>query len=284
MSLGRGLGALITATASRKKTVFNTGDSSGRDGERVWQVPVGEIHPNANQPRRQFNADDLNELAQSIKQHGVLQPLLVAEKPDGGYELVAGERRWRAAQLSGLPSVPVMVKKLADQQKLEVALIENIQRQDLNPIEEAFAYRRLLDEFGLTQQAVAEKVGKSRPAIANAVRLLELPDEVQTALIQGKINTGQARALLSIAEKDEQLKILSSMLGERITVRELEREAAKRSKTPRRRDPNLLYLEDNLRQFLGAKVAISSKGERGTITINYHSLEELNELVKKITE
>ena len=274
MSIGRGLGALITPTISKKK-------NSDESRDKIWSVPVLEIKPNPKQPRRNFKVEELNELAESIRQHGVLQPLLVAEKNAGGYELIAGERRWRASQLAGLSTVPVIVKELAENQKLEVSLVENIQRENLNPIEEAFAYKRLMEEFGLTQQMVAEKVGKSRPAIANTVRLLDLPEEAKSALVVGKINAGQARALLSVNDAKQQMEILASMLGEKITVREMEREAQKRNPASRR-DANLLYLEEKLRGALGTKVSVSQKGERGIISINYYSKEELAEIIKKI--
>src|SRR3989344_139124 len=280
MSIGRGLGALISPTFSKKKP--SADDTSGT--QRIWMVPVSEIKPDPRQPRRNFKPEELKELAESIRQHGVLQPLLVAEKADGGYEIIAGERRWRASQLAGLATLPVIVKEMAEGQKLEVALIENIQREDLNPLEEAFAFKRLIEEFGLTQQQVAEKVGKSRPVIANTIRLLELPEEASAALVAGKITRGQARALLSITDKAQQLEVLASMLGEKITVRELEREAQKRNegKQARRRDPNLLYLEEKLREALGTKVAVTQKGEQGTVSISYYSKEELAEIVKKI--
>ncbi len=283
MSLGKGLGALITSTGARKKTTFNTSDT-GTSG-KIWMFPFSEIFPNSKQPRRNFKETELSELAASIKEHGILQPLLVAEKTDGGYELVAGERRWRASQLIGLSTVPVIVKELAEEQKLEVSLIENIQRQDLDPIEEAFAYKRLIEEFGLTQQQVADKVGKSRPVIANTIRLLELPQEVQTALVKGAINTGQARALLAVGDTKQQLDLLASMQGQKITVRELEREGAKVSRSHLvRRDPNVSYLEDQLRAALGARTTIRQKGEHGTITIDYYSKTELGDIIKKICE
>src|SRR3989338_7207009 len=281
MSLGKGLGALIAPT-SRKKTVYATGEEN-KSHQRIWMVPLSEIEPTANQPRRHFAEAELQELAESIRQNGILQPLLVEEKSDGGYQIVAGERRWRASQIVGLTEVPVIVKQLADQERLEVALIENVQREDLNPIEEAFAYKRLIEEFGLTQQQVAEKVGKSRPAVANAVRLLELPEPAQKALVHKQISPGQGRALLSIENREQQLEILQSMLGEKMTVRELEREAQKRGAGgTRRRDPNVLYLEEKLRAALGTKVSITQKGNRGSILIDYYSPEELALIIKKI--
>lgn len=282
MSIGRGLGALITATGPRKKTIFNTGDTTST--ERIWVVPLSEIKPNPNQPRRQFKEAELKELAESIKEYGILQPILVDERVDGGYEIIAGERRYRAARLAGLASVPVVVKSLANQQKLEVALIENIQRENLNPIEEAFSFQRLIEEFGLTQEQMAAKVGKSRSAVANAIRLLTLPEQIQAALIAGSVSSGQARALLSITDAKQQSDVFLSMLGEKMTVREVERTAREKRATPlRRRDPNLLYVEEKLRAALGTKVSVTQKGETGAITIHYFSKEELADLIKKIT-
>lgn len=278
MALGRGLNALISSGSKQKNTAD---DQTGQD--RVWYIPVSSIAPNTHQPRQNFSTPELEDLSASIKEHGILQPLLVTERADGGYELVAGERRWRAAQMAGLATVPALIKKFADQQKLEVALIENIQRENLNPLEEAFAYQRLMEEFSLTQQDVAEKVGKSRPAVANFIRLLSLPEEVKTALVDKRINMGQARALLSLEDSAKQLDMLSSMLGQRITVRELERTVGKQNQNKGHRDPNLNYLEDQLRTALGTKVTLTKKGERGTIVIDYYSQEELTNIIKKIT-
>ncbi len=280
MSLGRGLGALITPTIKNNNQTPHSSESEGK----IWFIPVSKITSDPKQPRKHFKPEELDQLASSIKEHGVLQPLLVVEKIDGGYELVAGERRWRASQLAGLTTVPVLIKQWADQEKLEVSLIENIQRENLNPLEEAFAYKRLIEEFNLTQQQVAERVGKSRPAIANAVRLLDLPDQVQAALVDGKINSGQARALLSLLTPQEQLNMLSSMLGNKMTVRDLERESNKQkvlSNRPIRKDPNLLYLEDKLRAELSTKVNITQKGIRGTIVIDYYSDDDLKRLINK---
>src|SRR3989344_8448301 len=171
MALGKGLNSLIPPGRSRKATRIETGSAGDRD--KIWHIPISEIVPNLEQPRKTFSQEDLADLVSSIKQHGVLQPITVTEKDDGGYELIAGERRWRASQIAGRPTIPAIVRSASQQEKLELALIENIQRQNLNPIEEAFAFRRLMDEFGLTQQQVADQVGKSRPAVANTVRLLD---------------------------------------------------------------------------------------------------------------
>lgn len=283
--MGRGLGAILTPTTGRKKNALTAG-SEGVTGksERVWLIPLSEIFPNPDQPRRSFNTDELKELADSIKLHGVLQPILVAEKTDGGYTLVAGERRYRAAKLLSLPTIPAIVKVLENEEQLEVALIENIQRSELNPLEEAFAFQRLIEEFGLTQQDVAEKVGKSRPAIANTVRLLTLPEEAQNALVEKKISMGQARALLGMSNQAEQLEMLQSMLGEKITVRELEQKVRDKKGKGVRRDPNALYVEEELRGALGTKVSLSQKGESGTITIHFFSKDELAEIVRKIVD
>ncbi|KKU25202.1 MAG: ParB-like protein [Microgenomates group bacterium GW2011_GWA2_46_16] len=285
MSLGRGLGALITSSTGRQTKQYNTGDDHNADAHKIWHIPLGEIEANINQPRKTFKPEELSELANSIKEHGVLQPVLVAEKSNGGYELIAGERRLRASKLLGLATIPAIIKNLADQEKVEIALIENIQREDLNPIEEAFAFRRLIEEFDLTQQDVADKVGKSRPAVANSIRLLELPEEIQEALIADKINTGQARALLSLDDKAKQMEVLASMLGAKISVREVEhRVAGSRDPHKSRRDPNLLFLENKLREVLGAKVTITQKGERGTIVVDYFSKEELKRLIEELAK
>lgn len=284
MSLGRGLGALISST--KKDSVIPQQSANVSTGEKVWMVPVTTIKPSVNQPRKHFKPEELQELADSIKQHGVLQPLLVTEKTDGNYELIAGERRYRAAKIAGLTTVPVIIKKIEAQQKLEIALIENIQRQDLNALEEAFAYKRLIEEFGLTQEEVAQKVGKSRPAVANTIRLLDLPNAIQTALVEGKISMSQGRTLLSLETEQQQLDMLGSMLGKKITVRELEQEVSKTHlhKNPGRKDANTVYLEDKMRAVLGAKVSISQKGEQGSITITFHSKQELGDLIKKIID
>jgi len=286
MALGRGLGALITSTGKEGSQILNKDQS--HNGGQVWYIPLTNISPNPNQPRKRFAPEELQELAESIKQYGVLQPLIVSEKKDGGYELIAGERRLRASAIAGIPTVPAIIKQLPEKSKLEIALIENIQRSNLDPIEEAFAYKRLIEEFGLSQQEVAEKMSKSRSAVANAVRLLDLPLPAQTALIDNKINTSQARAILSLEGEEERLNLLSSLLGQKISVRELERKIAQR-KISRgsslvRRDPNLLYLENKLRERLGTKVVITKKGESGTIVLSYYSTEELGRLVDRLTE
>ncbi len=291
MSLGRGLGALITSTASRQKSRLAAGkgdDSSGGASgaaQKIWQVPWSEIQPNARQPRKDFNSEELSGLAESIKKHGILQPLLVVEKSDGGYELVSGERRLRAAKIAGLATVPVIVKELADQEKLEVALVENIQRADLNPVEMAFAFKRLAEEFGLTHEEIGKKVGKGRPTVSNYIRLLGLPAEIQAALVDGRIGEKQGRMLLSIAEEQERLKMFAVMINEKMDHHEADdrTQKFKIKQGTLRRDPNVVYVEDKLRTALGTRVFITNKKSgQGTITIEYYSKEELARLVKKL--
>jgi len=284
MALGKGLDSLISS-AGRKIIRRETAVSSGTN--HMWQIPLSEIVPNVEQPRKNFSHQDLEDLVQSIKKHGVLQPITVTEKGDGGYELIAGERRFRASQIAGLATIPAIVRVASRQEKLELALIENIQRQNLDPIEEAFAFHRLMNEFGLTQQAVADQVGKSRPVIANTVRLLDLPEPIQKALIDGILSMGKARALLSLKDEKEQLHVFQEMVGKSVTVRDVERAVADKGQQSRkgsiRRDPNIRAQEELIEERLGTKVEITKKGVRGTIVIHYASLDELKRLMKELT-
>lgn len=279
MALGKGLNSLIPQSSSRKHVHKETDG----DSQKIWHIPLSEIVPNSEQPRKNFSHSDLEDLVSSIKKHGVLQPVTVTERNDGGYELIAGERRFRASTIAGLATVPAIVRQVTAQEKLELALIENIQRQDLNPIEEAFAYQRLMDEFQLTQEEVSQAVGKSRPVIANTVRLLQLPDVVQKALVDGQISTGKAKALLSLKDEKEQMKVFASMMGEGVTVRDVERAVAQKGPASRkgsvRRDPNVAAQEEILEGKLGTKVRITQKGGRGTIVIDYYSRDELKRLL-----
>lgn len=283
MALGKGLDSLIPQSRHSRDS-----SAAPTNTDRIWQIPLTEIVPNPEQPRRIFSHQDLEDLVNSIKKHGVLQPITVTERSDGGYELIAGERRFRASQIAGLATVPAIVRSATDQEKLELALIENIQRQNLNPIEEAFAYKRLIDEFNLTQQEVADQVGKSRPVIANTIRLLELPEEIQRALMDGQLSAGKARALLSLKSTKEQLEVFHTLMNEDATVRDVEHAVAARGPASRkgsvRRDPNVATLEDELSQQLGAKVSIRLRGDHGTIEIQFTSREELRRLVDEILE
>ena len=287
MALGKGLNSLIPQGKIRKTIRMETNNVSDNDHNRIWHIPFSEISPNIEQPRKYFSHEALEVLVLSIKKHGILQPVTVTEKTDGGYELIAGERRFRASQIVGLVSIPAIVRSATKQEKLELALIENIQRQDLNAIEEGFAYKRLIEEFNLTQQEVSEQVGKNRSTIANMIRLLDLPEEIQKALIDKKINAGKARALLSLKDEKEQMRVFRSMIGEEMTVRDVEMKVYgntdKSRKGSVRRDPNVVAQEELLEERLGTKVVILEKGKKGTITIHYSSKDELKRLLQELT-
>jgi len=286
MALGKGLSSLIPQQKTRKIIRKETGITNG-GGQKIWDIPISEITPNPEQPRKEFSHKELDDLVASIKRHGILQPLVVSEKDDGGYELIVGERRFRASQIAGLATIPALVRSVTQQEKLELALIENIQRQDLNPIEEAFAYARLMDEFNLTQEEVAEEVGKGRSSIANIVRLLTLPEKIQKALVAGKISVGKAKALMSLNNEKEMNEVFQSMLGEKMTVRDVEKSVASKGQKSRkgsvRRDPNLLASEQILEERLGTKVHINQRGGKGTINIQYYSLEEFQRLMNELS-
>jgi ParB family chromosome partitioning protein len=251
-------------------------------GDKIWHIPVGDIVANPQQPRRIFNEEELVELTNSIREHGVLQPLIVTEKRDGTYELIAGERRLRASRRAGLATVPALVRTTTEHEKLELAIIENVQRVDLSPIDEAFSYKRLYDEFGLTMDQVATRVGKSRPHVSNMIRLLDLPEEAMEALGQGKITMGKARALLSLATEAEQISVLHSMLGEGMTTRQVEAAVQSKQRPSKPKTADVQYLESELRTTLGTKVTITKRGDKGTIVIDFYSNEELENLVARL--
>lgn len=260
--LGRGLSALIP-----------TGNSNA-----LVEIDLDCISPNPRQPRTVMREDALAELADSIREHGVLQPLIVT-RAGNGYTLVAGERRWRAAKLAGLRSVPALVKDTTPHQMLELALVENIQRQDLGPLEEAAAYRQLLEEHGLTQEEIAQRVGKSRSAVANSLRLLNLPPEAKAALEEGRITEGHARALLSLPTVEQQLRLLESMLSGAITVRQAEEAARRDSNKTRKleasRPIEITEMENRLREALRTKVELRRGRKGGRLVIHFYSDEEL---------
>ena len=286
MALGKGLSSLIPQQKKVRDIIRKETGLIPERRDSVLQIPISEIVPNSEQPRKEFNHQDLEDLVASIKKHGILQPLVVTEKSDGGYELIAGERRLRASQIAGLATVPALVRTATQQEKLELALIENIQRQALNAIEEAYAYSRLMEEFNLTQAEVADQVGKSRPTVANTIRLLDLPSPIQKSLINGEISPGKARALLSLKDEKEQLEVFRSMAGKEMSVRALEAEVSSKGADSRkgsvRRDPNLGAQERMLEDRLHAKVRITRKGEQGTIIIEYHTREELKRIIEEI--
>ncbi|MBU0732020.1 ParB/RepB/Spo0J family partition protein [Patescibacteria group bacterium] len=286
MSLGKGLGSLIPPKETQAE-VSNEREASQHKnaGTAVLEIKVNEVDVNPSQPRQHINHNELENLVQSIKQHGVLQPIIVTES-DGKFELVAGERRLRASTIAGLKTVPAIVRKASDLEKLELALIENIQRSDLNPIEKAEAYEKLISEFGLTQDQAAKKMGISRPSFANAVRLLSLPGEIQKALAEGKISEGHAKVILSLPESREQLKYFNDVVENKLSVRSLESEVDRAKPAKKRRsayDPQLKDWEDQLQETLNTKVNIAQRGEIGKVTIDFYSPEELNEIVKRIT-
>ncbi len=254
--------------------------------QEVVDVPVGKIIPNPHQPRLYFNEEKLEELARSIKEHGILQPLTVTKNGEN-YELIAGERRFQAAKKAGLPTVPVIVRAAEEQQKFELAITENVQRHDLNPIEEAKAYKRLMDEFHLNQEEVAQKMGKSRSAVANSVRLLHLPVEIQRAVAEDKISEGHAKALLAIENPEKQRALFELIVASGLTVREAEAKAREVSERPPKKmktvDPVLKEKSERLAEIFGTKVKINRSGQGGKIVIEYYGEEDLNHILQKIS-
>lgn len=290
--LGKGLDSLIADKVSTKqmaKAETPTKLKSEHAADAVM-MEIAKVEPNRDQPRQKFDEDALLELAESIKQFGVLQPLLVQERDDY-YEIIAGERRWRAAKLAGIKKIPVIIKKLTAQEIMEISLIENIQREDLNPIEEALAYKRLLTEFNLKQDEVAERVSKSRTAVTNAMRLLKLNDKVQQMVIDEMLTTGHARALLGINDQEKQYELAQKIFDEKLSVRDTEKlvksiQNEKKNKTNVRKeiDPKLeaIYhdLEEQMKGILGTKVSINHKDEKkGKVEIEYYSQEELDRII-----
>ena len=300
--LGRGLSNLIptddttedvtTKTSKQTKTGTVTKTEIAKKVEQT--LNINRIEPNKNQPRKEFNEDALQELADSIKQFGVIEPLVVVKRK-GYYELIAGERRWRAARLAGLKEVPVVIKDYDDQQIVEIALIENIQREDLNPIEEAHAYERLIQEFNLTQDEVAERVSKSRTTVTNALRLLKLTEKVQQMLIDDMLSTGHVRALITITEPQLQYETAMYIFDKKLSVRETESYVKKllnkkpKEKTSEKEDPELSFLykaiENRLKESLGTKTTIKAKTkDSGKIEIEYYSQEDLERITQLLAQ
>ena len=278
--LGRGLEALIPLAE----------EEAAAAPQGVAEVPLASITPNPHQPRAPIRDQDLVELAASIEEHGIIQPLVVTRAPDG-YQLIAGERRWRAARLAGLSTVPVIVKDVAPSGVLELALVENLQRSDLNPLEEAMAYRQLTEEFGLTQEQVARRVGKSRVAVSNTLRLLKAARSVQEALLAERISEGHARALLGLEQAESQEAALKTVLKRELTVRQTEKLVQRllglRPENGERRpageiSPETRALESRFREALGTKVSLTRKGEGGRVVIYFYSEEELDALYERI--
>lgn len=282
--LGRGLSALLSDTSANK-------------GDELLEIDIDLIEPNNTQPRNYFDDKKIEELAQSIESNGILQPLLVRRK-GGRYQLIAGERRWRAAQKVGLPKVPAVIREIADDKLLELALIENIQRDDLNAIEEAIAYKNLIDALGLTQEMVAQRVGRDRTYITNYLRLLRLPEEVQQFLVEGKISAGHARALLGVDNADIQKRVAINVIELSLSVRDTEKAikriiaggnietAAKKIASPKRTDANIQAAETKLQRRFGTKIKIipNAKGAGGKMEIEYYSDSDLDRIYQLLME
>ena len=290
--LGKGLDALIPSVQSDTKTK-NANSETTTEKEPETIVKITKIEPNREQPRKNFDEDALQELAESIKQFGLLQPILVQDRKTY-YEIIAGERRWRAAKLAGLKEVPVIIRNYTEQEIVEISLIENIQREDLNPIEEALAYKRLLTEFNLKQDEVAERVSKSRTAVTNSMRLLKLCDEVQQMIIDDMISTGHARALISIEDPEEQYAIAQRVFDEKMSVRDIEKLVKNLNKPEKPKKEvvedkslDIIYqdIEEKLKQTLDTKVAITSKGNgAGKIEIEFYSHDDLDKIIDLLSK
>ena len=270
-ALGKGLGALIP-------------DDINEGNEGKLMISLNKIKSNIDQPRKSFDNEKIAELAESIKNHGIIQPLILKEN-DGGYIIVAGERRWRAAKMVGLKEVPAIVMDLTEKQVLEISLIENIQRQDLNPIEEALAYKKLLSDFDLTQEELSKRIGKSRTAITNTIRLINLDSRVQQYVIDGIISEGHGRALLSLEDGDLQYIYSQKVIDEKLSVRELEKLirniSLKSERSEKKEELNPYYkdVRDRLQNYFGTKVNLSSKKNKGKIEIEYYSEEDLERIL-----
>jgi ParB family chromosome partitioning protein len=277
-ALGKGIDALL-------------GDEGARDVSSVVEIPLSLLRSNPHQPRREFAQESLRELADSIGQKGVLQPVLAEADKDGAYIIVAGERRLRAAKMAGLNRIPVIVRKFSAEEKLEIALIENLQREDLTPIEEAHAYRRLMEIANLTQEQIALKVGKDRSTIANALRLLKLPEEIQEAISRGSVNAGHARAILSLVNPADQQVLFRRIADRGISVRDAEKMAEELSRGKRtdrkggkrelvRKEPEIRQIEETLIEKLGTKVEVRGTVKKGKIEISYYSADDLQRLLE----
>ena len=278
--LGRGLSSLIPPS-----------DAADVKESGLLYVLIGAISPNPHQPRTRIDEGKLAELALSIGEHGLIQPLIVTQVAEGQYTLIAGERRWRAAGIAGLSKVPVLVIEASTQDMLEIAIIENVQRDDLNALEEALAYQHLISDFGLTQEEVAARVGKSRPTVANLIRLLNLPGNVQAAVIEGKISGAHARALLPLATPEAQTEVMNIIINRDLSVRQVEALVKKRMsgqkpepKQASAQTPELLELESMFRQSLGTKVNIQGGEKGGKVIIHYYSDEELQAIYEAIVD
>lgn len=269
-ALGKGLSALIPEYQEEKQG-------------SVMELKITDIEANENQPRKKFDEEGLLSLAESIKEHGIVQPIIV-RKEGNAYKIVAGERRWRAARIAGLKTVPVVVKDYTDEQLLEIALIENLQREDLNPVEEANAYKVLMEEYSLSQEEIGKRIGKSRSAITNSLRLLNLPKEIIDYLIEGKITAGHARALLAFEDDKKKIEIANRIINENLNVRQVEK-LTKEKKGVKRikiKSPEICDIEERLRNALGTKVTITHGRKKGKIEIEYYGFDDLDKIISLI--
>lgn len=283
--LGKGLDALFENRAPIKEPQ-NDGknDASSDLGESVVYVNINDIKPNENQPRKHFDEDKIKELSASIIEHGIIQPLVLRKLDEKRYEIVAGERRWRAARAAGLEKVPSIIRTFTNEENMVIAIIENMQREDLNSIEEAEGLRQMIDTYGFTQEEVSRSVSKSRPYITNSLRLLKLPKSIQMELAEGRISPGHGRALLATKDAELQEKLCKRIVTEGLSVRRTEELAAgvkkdKRGEKAPQRDPNILHVERELKEIYGTKVSILPRGKKGILQLEYYGEEELNRLI-----
>lgn len=283
--LGRGLDALFAEQApimpDNRVEAEEKSNSYVRD--KVLYIDINDIKPNAEQPRKTFDKEKISELSQSIIEHGIIQPLVV-RKSGKHYEIVAGERRWRAAREAELSVVPCIVRQFSDEENMLVAIIENMQREDLNPIEEAMGLEQMISAYGMTQEEVSKSVSKSRPYITNTLRLLKLPEEIKALVSEGKISTGHARALITVKNKTKQEELCKKIIKDGISVRDVERLASEEKKTRKKplkrvKSPDTLNVERELKEIYGTKVTINSRGNKGTVELEFYSKDELNRLI-----
>lgn len=275
--LGKGLDALFIDNATKL------------EGAAPEPIKLSEIEPNRDQPRKAFDAEALHQLADSIREHGLLQPLLVRPKPEGGYQIVAGERRWRASRMAGLTEVPVIVRDLDDRKTMEIALIENLQREDLNPVEEALGYRALMESYDLTQDEVSHTVGKSRSSVANTLRLLLLPEEILDFVSNGELTAGHARALLGVEDEEVQLALAKEAVARKLSVREMEKAVQRPSVAKERQrtlSPEATFyreMEIAVKDYSNLEIHVKQKQDKGTLSIPFHNREEFVALVEMLT-
>lgn len=286
--LGRGLDALFAEQAPVAPPSDEREDEAAAadidEENKVVYININDIKPNENQPRKAFNEEKINELSDSITEHGIIQPLVVRKRKNG-YEIVAGERRWRAARKAQLKEVPCLIRSFTDEENMLVAIIENMQREDLNPIEEAEGLNQMIKTYGLTQEEVSKSVSKSRPYITNALRLLKLPSAIQQLVMEGQLTTGHARALIPIEDKKLQAELCRRIIDEGLSVRKIEELVQGRNKPKKKparkvKSPDTLHVESELKDIYGTRVTIEQKGKKGTIQLEYYNTEELNRLIE----